>query len=503
MAAIGRGKTRLSNGERSAYFARREAAKVLGSVLQGDARRQAVGSIKSLIYRPCIRNKKATFALVCQTLKHLPIIKDVLDAATILNAKWKRQQDLIYIITYDILFGQAVSLVGDAEKFLMHQKDALQTALARLLVKKKVKTPQDLVDLYHIPVSKPRYVRVNTLKMDVDSALLELGQQNMVKKDNMVPDLLILPPSTDLHNHPLVMNGSVFMQGKASSMVAAALDPKPGWEVLDACSAPGNKTVHLAALMRGKGKIIACELNKERVIRLKETIKLSGASNIEVLHGDFLNCNPNYPSFSKVHAILLDPSCSGSGTASVRLDHLLPSNAAGQATDVTDTERLNKLAAFQRKVLMHALSFPAVERVVYSTCSIHKIENEDVVKSVLPLAASYGFQLATPFPQWQRRGLPVFEGFQHLLRADPVEDGEGFFIALFTKREDKNHSKKQATCRNNSKSLARDGRTSRFRSGKKRTVINFAHTKLFLMWLHAKQSRRKKTTSILVARIDQ
>lgn len=81
---------------------------------------------------------------------------------------------------------------------------------------------------------------------------------------------------------------------------------------------------------------------------------------------------------------------------------------------------------------------------------------------------------------------------QHLLRTDPVEDGEGFFIALFTKRDDKNHSKKQATCRNNSKSLTRDGCTSRFRSGKKRIVINVAHTKLFLMWLHAKQSRRKR-----------
>jgi predicted O-methyltransferase YrrM len=51
-------------------------------------------------------------------------------------------------------------------------------------------------------------------------------------------------------------------------------------KVLDACAAPGNKTVHLAALMRGKGKIIACELNKERVNRLKETISLSGATSI-------------------------------------------------------------------------------------------------------------------------------------------------------------------------------------------------------------------------------
>lgn len=165
-------------------------------------------------------------------------------------------------------------------------------------------------------------------------------------------------------------------------------------KVLDACSAPGNKTVHLAALMRGKGKIIACELNKERVIRLKETIKLSGASSIllwsfssfkyhsilfylfdisfllqncwtisnlptvmsihdhcdsfliyystmfrsiffgvsfssisthlstkcysliwildiEVLHGDFLNCNPNDSSFSKVKYNVLCPHSCG------------------------------------------------------------------------------------------------------------------------------------------------------------------------------------------------
>lgn len=109
---------RQSNAERSAYFSRREAAKVLRTVLEGDARRRAVGSIKSLIYRPSIRNKKGTFALVCQTLKRkfaptkplkyystvklvqldvldlvllsdLPIIKDVLEAAGLLKGKWK------------------------------------------------------------------------------------------------------------------------------------------------------------------------------------------------------------------------------------------------------------------------------------------------------------------------------------------------------------------------------------------------------------------------------
>jgi len=52
------------------------------------------------------------------------------------------------------------------------------------------------------------------------------------------------------------------------------------FKVLDACAAPGNKTVHLAALMKRKGKIIACELQRERIKRLKDTIKLSGASSI-------------------------------------------------------------------------------------------------------------------------------------------------------------------------------------------------------------------------------
>lgn len=54
-------------------------------------------------------------------------------------------------------------------------------------------------------------------------------------------------------------------------------------KVIDACAAPGNKTVHLAALMKGQGKITACELNEERVKRLEQTVKLSGATSILLL----------------------------------------------------------------------------------------------------------------------------------------------------------------------------------------------------------------------------
>lgn len=291
---------RLSNADRSAFYGRREAAKVLRTILQGDARRQAVASIKSLVFSPSVRNKKATFALVCQTLKHLSLIKDVLDTAGALNSKWKRQEELMYIITYDLLFGKEVPSYGTAEKFLCQRKVALESALAKILVRMKVKRVEDLLAQYQTPdISKPRYVRVNTLKLDVESAVNEFGKQYAVEKDDFVPDLLILPPGTDLHDHPLVTNGSVFLQGKASSMVAVALNPKPGWEVLDACSAPGNKTVHLAALMKGKGEVIACELNKDRVKLLQSTVKLAGASNVAVQHKDFLHISPEDPTDRK------------------------------------------------------------------------------------------------------------------------------------------------------------------------------------------------------------
>jgi putative methyltransferase len=389
------------------------------------------------------------------------VIKDVLDIANVLNSKWKRQEPLVFIVCYDILFGKDTPSIGDAEKFLMRHKEALLSGLATLLVRKKVDSVDQLLGSKLTGHLKPRYVRVNTLKMDVDSAVQELEKHYTVQKDETVPDLLVLPPGSDLHAHRLVANGRIFLQGKASSMVAAALQPQAGWEVghssrihlpvffhltknvpfgvshgdcgidlmylvclvnvlyfsyvikvLDACSAPGNKTIHLAALMEGQGKIIACELNEERVKRLEHTIKLSGASNIEVCHGDFLGLNPKDPSFAKIRAILLDPSCSGSGTITDRLDHLLPSHSEDNNMNY-DSMRLHKLAVFQKKALAHALSFPKVERVVYSTCSIYQIENEDVVSSVLPLASSLGFKLATPFPQWQRRGLPVFAGCKY------------------------------------------------------------------------------------------
>lgn len=69
-----------------------------------------------------------------------------------------------------------------------------------------------------------------------------------IEVDSLLPDLLLLPPGTDMHDHPLVANGSLILQSKSSCMPAHALAPQPGWTVIDACAAPGNKTTHLAGV---------------------------------------------------------------------------------------------------------------------------------------------------------------------------------------------------------------------------------------------------------------
>jgi putative methyltransferase len=91
-------------------------------------------------------------------------------------------------------------------------------------------------------------------------------------------------------------------------------------------------------------------------------------------------------------------------------------------------------AAFQTTAVLHAMKFPRVQRISYSTCSIHAAENEDVVAAVLA-AAPPGFEVTTALPQWPHRGLPGYPFSAHVVRTDPLRDGcIGFFLALFERK---------------------------------------------------------------------
>lgn len=136
-------------------------------------------------------------------------------------------------------------------------------------------------------------------------------------------------------------------------------------------------------------------------------------------------------------AILLDPSCSGSGIVERGEAH-----SAAQG-GFSPSSRLASLAAMQLRLLSHALTFPSLTTLVYSTCSVHPIENEVVVAALLasPRAKEGGWRLASPpaLEGWACRGVPLQgclgeEQSSKLIRAGPFLQTNGFFVARFERQ---------------------------------------------------------------------
>ena len=296
----------------------------------------------------------------------------------------------------------------------------------------------------------PRWVRVNTLKTSLDEALrstfadyrrvpdlgslLEAGHdERALYVDEHVPDLLAVPAGHDsLSKSRAYLEGEIVFQDKASCFPAYMLDPAAArGDIVDACAAPGNKTTQLAALLHssrkeGTGSIIAIERDEARSKTLAGMVQRSGAGALVAVlaRTDFLATDPHSERFKNVGAILLDPSCSGSGIVGRdeapalhlperrgeagkqrkrkrdkgKPDHgggeqeakRRPGDADGataapaqQLAGDEEGQRLRQLAAFQTRMLRHAMSFPSAARIVYSTCSVAAAENEAVVVAAL------------------------------------------------------------------------------------------------------------------------
>lgn len=160
-------------------------------------------------------------------------------------------------------------------------------------------------------------------------------------------------------------------------------DSWPGGDIIDACAAPGNKTSHLSALVKESGrgddtKIYAFDKSSTRWELLKSRLKAAAAKNVTALHADFLAVDTNDPIFAEVKSVLVDPSCSGSGVVR-SLDRVYERVKNSSALNVeaatnVSAERIEQLRKFQVKAIKQAMSFPKVELVVYSTCSIDMVK---------------------------------------------------------------------------------------------------------------------------------
>lgn len=194
------------------------------------------------------------------------------------------------------------------------------------------------------------------------------------------------------------------------------------------------------------GRVTAYERDPSRLAMLQASVaRAVGAGGIiDAQLGDFLTVDPSSPPASDAHAVLLDPSCSGSGTAAAAVDAALQAvRAVGGGAGGRDdaATRVARLAAFQLAALRHALTFPAARRVAYSTCSVHVAENEAVVAAALegggdaPPARVAGWRLATALPAWltrgERGGALCDADADAVIRAGAGDGTDGFFVAVF------------------------------------------------------------------------
>ncbi|XP_043910047.1 28S rRNA (cytosine-C(5))-methyltransferase [Protopterus annectens] len=416
------------------------------------------GSVKNLVYSSRDQNIKQLYALVCETLKYSSVLESIITSTNLLKEEKKLKMNLAKVLVYDLLFGKGLKCGGVWKVIIMRHKSRLKSSLAMMKVKQKVSRNEDLLcsePQAFEDLTLPRYVRVNTLRTNMDDVMdsfrrdgyTYLGKASSLEDlrhlsgkqficDLHVPELLVFPPKTDLHSHFLYTAGHIILQDKASCLPAYLLSPPVGSHVIDACAAPGNKTSHLAAILKNKGKLYAFDLDMKRVVTMSTLLLRAGVTCHELANQDFLKTDPNNPKYRNVKHILLDPSCSGSGIVS-RLNQLTDDKAS------SSSERLQALSGFQRKALSHALCFPTVERVVYSTCSVHTEENEDVVRDALKEHGDQ-FRLVNLLPEWPHRGLETFPTGSYCLRAScKTTLTNGFFVALFERKsvESKNYKR--------------------------------------------------------------
>lgn len=223
------------------------------------------------------------------------------------------------------------------------------------------------------------YARVNPLRHgtpEIDGTPVE-GAPGFYKLDGGIPTALLA-------------SGQVYIQDPATRHAVELLDPKPGERILDACAAPGGKAFLIAAALGSANSLVCTDSNEKRLPRLRENLERLGCEPSELAVHDWTKPAPAdwHGAFD---AILLDVPCSNTGVIRRRVD----------VRWRLQQEHIDALLKTQRAILENAL--PCLKpggRIVYSTCSIEKEENETLIHDFLadhPQVKLNGTRQALPF----------------------------------------------------------------------------------------------------------
>lgn len=217
------------------------------------------------------------------------------------------------------------------------------------------------------------FLRVNTLKTDRRALKTRLSQEGFPTEfDETIPTVLRMAQRHNVFALPAFKEGLFEVQDASSQRIAPFLQVEPGHKVVDACAGAGGKTLHLAALMQNKGKILALDVHDWKLKELRKRAARAGADVIETRPIE--NAKTLKRLAGQADRLLLDVPCSGLGVLRRNPDSkwkLTP-------------EEIERLTLLQQEILQRYSSLVKPGgKMVYATCSILPAENEQQVQAFL------------------------------------------------------------------------------------------------------------------------
>ncbi len=217
----------------------------------------------------------------------------------------------------------------------------------------------------------PQFLRMNLLKTTRDKLLQQLRRENIeLKHVDGVETALVLVERKNVFQTEAFKWGWFEMQDGGSQQVAPLLAVEPGERVIDACAGAGGKTLHLAALMKNQGRIIAMDVNEKKLDELKLRARRAGVSIIETRVIESTKAVKRLA--DSADRVLLDVPCSGLGVIRRYPDTKWKFSRAD----------LKSLSDVQNDILDRYTEMVRVGgALVYATCSILPSENEGRLKA--------------------------------------------------------------------------------------------------------------------------
>ena len=267
-------------------------------------------------------------------------------------------------------------------------------------------------------VRKPVVIRTNTLKIASGELAELLGEEGIaVRLHPLLPNALVLEKSESVEKLSAYRNGLFHVQGAASQLCCMAVGPQPGEKILDLCAAPGGKSFTLAQDTGAGGRVTSLDIHQHRVELIARGSQRLDINSITTGINDASHKNEGLRDFDRV---LCDVPCSGLGVISKK-----PEIRYKFLTN------LDKLTKMQYLIISNAAdSLKRSGRLIYSTCTLNRAENEDIINAFL--ADNPGFE---PEPLPSR--IPLSDrNIRHMTTLMPHRNNtDGFFIASLKKNE--------------------------------------------------------------------